>query len=49
MYKATQSKNVYKTGKSYRTRVMKNGTRISKNFTSYRAAVQFRNQVNESN
>lgn len=37
--------NIYFDGTSYRVRVIKNGTRYSKNLTSKRKAVQYRNQL----
>jgi hypothetical protein len=37
--------NIYFDGTSYRVRVIKNGTRYSKNLTSKRKAVQYRNQI----
>lgn len=37
--------NIYFDGTSYRVRVIKDGTRYSKNLGSKRAAVQFRNQI----
>lgn len=37
--------NIQKVGNSYRVRVQTNGTRVSKNFTSLKKAVQFRNQL----
>jgi hypothetical protein len=37
--------NIYFDGASYRVRVIKNGQRYSKNLTSKRAAVQYRNSL----
>ena len=37
--------NIYHDGSSYRVRVSIQGTKYSKNFSSKRAAVQFRNQL----
>jgi len=37
--------NIYHDGTSYRVRVVKNGNKISKNFSSKRKAVQFRNEL----
>jgi hypothetical protein len=37
--------NIYHDGTSYRVRVVKNGTKISKNFSNKRKAVQFRNEL----
>ena len=37
--------NVYFDGTSYRVRVIKNGVRNSKNFSSKRAAMQYRKQL----
>jgi hypothetical protein len=39
------SDNIYHDGSSYRVRVSLNGTKYSKNFSSKRAAVQYRNQL----
>jgi hypothetical protein len=39
------SDNIYHDGTSYRVRVVKNGNKISKNFSSKRKAVQFRNEL----
>jgi len=39
------SKNIYFDGTSYRVRVSVNGTKHSKNFTSKRNAIQYRNQL----
>jgi hypothetical protein len=39
------SDNIYHDGSSYRVRVSIQGTKYSKNFSSKRAAVQFRNQL----
>lgn len=37
--------NIYFDGNSYRVRVIVNGTRYSKNLTSKRKAVQYRNSL----
>lgn len=37
--------NIYHDGFSYRVRVSVDGTKYSKNFSSRKAAVQFRNQL----
>ena len=37
--------NVYYDGNSYRVRVTRNGERTSRNFTSKRKAIQFRNTL----
>jgi hypothetical protein len=37
--------NIYFDGTSYRVRVIKDGSRYSKNLTSKRAAVQYRNEI----
>jgi hypothetical protein len=37
--------NIYHDGTSYRVRVITNGTKNSKNFSSKRAAVQYRNSL----
>lgn len=37
--------NIYHDGSSYRVRVSVNGTKYSKNFSSKKAAVQYRNQL----
>ena len=37
--------NIYHDGSSYRVRVSVNGTKYSKNFSSKRKAVQFRNEL----
>lgn len=37
--------NIYFDGTSYRVRVIVNGQRYSKNLTSKRAAVQYRNSI----
>lgn len=37
--------NIYFDGNSYRVRVIVNGTRYSKNLTSKRKAIQYRNSV----
>jgi hypothetical protein len=37
--------NIYLDGTSYRVRVIKDGSRYSKNLTSKRAAVQYRNEI----
>jgi hypothetical protein len=37
--------NIYFDGTSYRVRVIKNGTRYTKNLTSKRKAVIYRNQI----
>ncbi len=37
--------NIYHDGSSYRVRVSVNGTKYSKNFSSKRAAVQYRNSL----
>lgn len=39
------SSNVYFDGSSYRVRVSVDGTKYSKNFSSKRSAIQFRNQL----
>jgi hypothetical protein len=39
------SDNIYHDGSSYRVRVSVNGTKYSKNFSSKRKAVQFRNEL----
>lgn len=39
------SNNVYFDGSSYRVRVSVAGTKYSKNFSSKRSAIQFRNQL----
>jgi hypothetical protein len=39
------SNNIYHDGSSYRVRVSVNGTKYSKNFSSKKAAVQYRNQL----
>lgn len=39
------SKNVYFDGTSYRTRVSKNGVCYSKNFSSKRKAITYRNEL----
>lgn len=39
------SNNVYFDGASYRVRVSIDGTKHSKNFSSKRTAIQFRNQL----
>lgn len=39
------SNNIYHDGASYRVRVSVNGTKYSKNFSSKKAAVQYRNQL----
>jgi hypothetical protein len=39
------SKNIYFDGTSYRVRVSVNGTKHSKNFSSKRNAIQYRNQL----
>ena len=39
------SDNIYHDGTSYRVRVSVNGTKYSKNFSSKRKAVQFRNEL----
>lgn len=39
------SNNVYFDGKSYRVRVTLGGTKHSKNLSSKRAAIQYRNQL----
>ena len=39
------SKNIYFDGSSYRVRVSLNGIKYSKNFSSKRNAVQYRNQL----
>ena len=39
------SNNVYFDGASYRVRVSVAGTKYSKNFSSKRSAIQFRNQL----
>jgi hypothetical protein len=39
------SDNIYHDGFSYRVRVSVNGTKHSKNFSSKRKAVQFRNEL----
>lgn len=39
------SNNVYHDGTSYRVRVSKNGTKYSKNFSSKKQAIAYRNQL----
>lgn len=39
------SNNIYHDGFSYRVRVVVEGTKYSKNFTSKRSAIQYRNQL----
>jgi hypothetical protein len=39
------SNNVYHDGSSYRVRVSVNGTKYSKNFSSKRTAITYRNQL----
>lgn len=39
------SDNIYHDGSSYRVRVSVNGTKYSKNFSSKRKAVQYRNEL----
>ena len=39
------SNNVYHDGSSYRVRVSVNGTKYSKNFSSKRNAITYRNQL----
>lgn len=39
------TKNIYHDGYSYRTRVMVNGEMISRNFTSQKKAIAFRNEL----
>lgn len=39
------SNNVYHDGTSYRVRVSKNGKKYSKNFTSKKQAIAYRNQL----
>ena len=39
------SNNIYNDGTSYRVRVSVNGTKISKNFSSKRQAIAFRNSL----
>lgn len=39
------SHNIYNDGTSYRVRVSVNGTKVSKNFSSKRQAVTFRNSL----
>ena len=39
------SDNIYHDGSSYRVRVSIDGTKYSKNFSSKRKAVQFRNEL----
>lgn len=39
------SNNIYFDGTSYRVRVSKNGNKFSKNFSSKRKAVTYRNQI----
>jgi hypothetical protein len=39
------SNNIYHDGTSYRVRVSIDGTKYSKNFTSKKQAVQYRNQL----
>jgi hypothetical protein len=43
-YQAVTS-NIYFDGTSYRVRVSKNGVKFSKNFTSKRKAVTYRNEL----
>jgi hypothetical protein len=40
--------NIYQSNESYRVRVTINGTRKSKNFTSMRKAIQWRNEIKRS-
>jgi hypothetical protein len=49
-YTATQKKGVYKTqyGK-YRVRKAVNGVKISRNFSKYREACNFMNDLNQAN
>jgi len=44
MYKSV-SYNVYKTGSSYRVRFTKSGKRLSRYFTTKKAAIEFRNKM----
>lgn len=39
------SDNIYHDGSSYRVRVSVNGTKYSKNFSSKKQAIQYRNQL----
>lgn len=39
------SDNIYHDGSSYRVRVSVNGTKYSKNFSSKKLAIQYRNQL----
>lgn len=49
-YQATRSKGIYKTGSgSYRFRKIINGNKISRTFPKFKMALEFKNQVNESN
>lgn len=41
----TKIANIQKVGSSYRVRVQKNGKRVSKSFTSQKAALEFRKKV----
>jgi hypothetical protein len=43
-YEAVAS-NIYHDGSSYRVRVSVNGTKYSKNFSSKKLAIQYRNQL----
>lgn len=49
-YKPTRSKGIYKTqyGK-YRVRKQVNGRKVSRNFTKFKEALQFKNSLNGGN
>lgn len=41
-YKATKSSNICKEGKNYRFRMMLNGVKVSKNFKTYKQALEYK-------
>ena len=48
-YTSTRFNNLYKTGNSYRVRVMKNGKKYSKYCKTVKEAISYRKEVLNSN
>jgi len=48
-YKPTKSSNICKEGKNYRVRMMINGVKISRNFSSYKQAYEFKQDLLQAN
>jgi hypothetical protein len=49
-YKPTRVKGVYKTSAgTYRVRKQVNGRKVSKNFTKFKKALEFKKQINGGN